>query len=44
MNFETIKKYFTLGFWSERMVGNAVKKGVITTAEYKTITGKTWEG
>ena len=44
MNFETIKKYFTLGMWSEKMVANAVKKGVITAAEYKTITGKTWEG
>jgi uncharacterized XkdX family phage protein len=44
MNFETIQKYFKLGMWSEKMVANAVKKGIITADEYKTITGKTWEG
>jgi uncharacterized XkdX family phage protein len=44
MNFETIQKYFTLGMWSEKMVANAVKKGIITADEYKTITEKTWEG
>lgn len=40
MNFETIKKYFALGMWSEQMVLNAVKKAVITTDEYTLITGK----
>jgi uncharacterized XkdX family phage protein len=40
MNFETIKKYFALGMWSEQMVCNAVKKAVITTDEYALITGK----
>jgi uncharacterized XkdX family phage protein len=44
MNFETIKKYFALGFWSKKMVGNAVKKGVITATEYTLITNEKWEG
>lgn len=44
MNFETIKRYFDNGMWNEKMVSNAVKKGFITADEYKTITGKTWEG
>ena len=43
MNFETIKKYFTLGMWSERMVANAVKKGIITAQQFNEITGKTFE-
>lgn len=43
MTFETIQKYFNSGMWNEKMVANAVKKGVITTEEYKTITGKTFE-
>lgn len=43
MNFETIKKYFTLGMWSERMVANAVKKGIITAQQFHEITGKTFE-
>ena len=38
--FETVKKYYDMGFWSEAKVRNAVVKGWITEAEFQTITGK----
>lgn len=44
MNFETIKKYFDSKLWNERMVANAVKKGIITKEEYTIITNKELEG
>lgn len=40
MNFEIIKKNYDKGLWSAAMVKLAVRKGVITKAEYKDITGK----
>ena len=40
MNYETIKKNFERGLWNAAMVRTAVKKGVITIAEFKEITGK----
>lgn len=40
MTFEKIKYYFDAGLWSAPMVKIAVKKGIITKEEYKTITGK----
>lgn len=39
MNFETIKKNFDRGLWSRAQVKIAVKKGVITAAQYEEITG-----
>lgn len=42
MNFETIKRNFERGLWSAAMVKMAVRKGIITKAQYKTITGKTY--
>lgn len=39
MNFETIKKNYDRGLWTKGMVKTAVKKGVITAAQYKEITG-----
>ena len=42
MNFETIKRNYDRGLWSAAMVRMAVRKGVITKAEYKEITGKTY--
>ena len=42
MNFETIKKNFDRGLWSISMVKMAVRKGVITKAEYREITGKVY--
>ena len=40
MNYETIKKNFERGLWTAAMVRVAVRKGVITKAEFKEITGK----
>lgn len=40
MNYETIKKNFERGLWNVAMVRTAVRKGVITKAEFKEITGK----
>ena len=39
MNFETIKKNYEKGLWSAPMVKMAVKKGIITKAQYTEITG-----
>lgn len=40
MNFETIKKNYDRKLWSAAMVRTAVKKGVITPAQYEEITGQ----
>lgn len=40
MNFETIKSNYDRGLWSKAMVKTAVRKGVITAAEYEEITGE----
>ncbi len=40
MNFDIIKRNFDRGLWSAAMVKMAVRKGVITTAQYKEITGQ----
>ncbi len=40
MNFETIKRNYDRGLWSKAMVRMAVKKGVITLAQYEEITGE----
>ena len=42
MNFETIKKNYEKGLWSAAMVKLAVRKGVITKAQYTEITGKAY--
>ena len=33
MMFEKIKKFYDMGLWTEEMVRDAVKKGVITEEE-----------
>lgn len=38
-DFEKIKKYYDDGFWTKKMVKNAVIKGKITAEEYEEITG-----
>lgn len=43
MNFETIKRNFDRKLWSAAMVKAAVKKGVITPAQYQEITGETYQ-
>lgn len=42
MNFETIKKNYDKGLWTAALVKMAVKKGVITKAQYAEITGKAY--
>jgi hypothetical protein len=39
MTYEMIKKNYDRGLWNKQMVAIAVKKGVITAAQYKDITG-----
>lgn len=41
--FERIKKWYSMGLWTEEMVRNAVDKGVITEEEYDEILGVTKE-
>lgn len=43
MNYDTIKKNFDRGLWNSAMVKMAVKKGVITKAQYTEITGKEYK-
>ena len=38
-----IEKWYKQGLWTTEMVANAVKKGVITAADYEEITGKAYE-
>lgn len=42
MNYETIKKNYERSLWSKAQVKVAVRKGVITAAEYEEITGETY--
>ncbi len=35
-----IEKWYRMGLWSDEMVANAVKKGLITEEDYAEITGK----
>jgi len=44
MNYEIIKKNYDRGLWSRAMVRVAVKKGIITPAQYREITGNEYEG
>lgn len=38
MNYETIKRNYERGLWSKAMVKLAVRKGIITQAQYEVIT------
>lgn len=40
MNYDTIKRNYDVNLWSKAMVRVAVRKGVITPAQYKSITGE----
>lgn len=42
MNFELIKKNYERKLWSIAMVKLAVRKGIITRAQYMEITGKAY--
>jgi len=37
---DKIKRWYEYKLWTKTMVGNAVKKGVITADEYKEIVGE----
>lgn len=39
MNYDLIKRNYDRGLWSAAMVKMAVRKGVITAAQYEEITG-----
>lgn len=39
MNYNTIKRFYDTGLWSAVMVKTAVRKGIITKAQYEEITG-----
>lgn len=43
MNFKTIKKNYERGLWSLTMVKMAVRKGIITKAQYLEITGEEYK-
>lgn len=40
---ERIKGWYARGLWTEKMVRNAVVKGVITAETYQDITGNAYE-
>lgn len=42
MNYKTVKANYDKGLWSKAMVRLAVRKGIITAAEYKEITGEAY--
>ena len=44
MNYETVKKNYDRGLWNAQMVRLAVRKGVITKAQYREITGSDYGG
>lgn len=39
-----IAKWYKQGLWTAAMVSNAVKKGIITEADYEEITGESYDG
>lgn len=43
MDFTRVKFNYDAGFWSKQMVKMAVRKGVITKAQYLEITGESYE-
>lgn len=38
--FEKIKKWYMQDLWTEKMVQNAVEKGIITQEQFKEIVGE----
>lgn len=44
MNKEKIAFWYKHKLWNKSQVANAVKKGVITAADYEEITGEVYEG
>lgn len=42
MSYERVKYYYEAGLWNKAMVKMAVRKGVITKAQYAEITGEAY--
>ena len=42
--YEKIKNWYERGFWTKRMVADAVITNRITAAEYEEITGEPFQG
>lgn len=42
MNYETIKKNYDRKLWNKLMVKMAVRKGIITKAQYEEIVGEAY--
>lgn len=40
--FESIKKWYAMGLWSDAQVRQAVLKNIISETQYKEITNKTY--
>lgn len=40
MNYETVKSNYEKGLWNKTLVRMAVRKGIITKAQYKEIVGE----
>ena len=40
--YEKIRKWYQQGLWTEKMVQNAVAKGVLTPEQYREITGEAY--
>lgn len=41
--YEKVKKYYNLGFYTKKQVGDFVKKGYLTPAQYEEIVGELYE-
>lgn len=42
MSYEKVKYNYQAGLWSKQMVKMAVRKGIITKAQYEEITGEAY--
>lgn len=41
--YEKVKKYYNLGFYTKKQVGDFVKKGYLTPAQYEEIVGELYD-
>lgn len=42
--YAKVKKYYDAGLYTKKQVGDFVRKGKVTPAEYESITGEVWAG
>ena len=43
MTYETILKNYKRGLWNKKMVAMAVRKGIISAAQYEEMTGEVYK-